>query len=51
MLQVEKARYTIVIDASFRLHGEFYAEKELKVFLWNPWNVFTRMCTRKKGKN
>ena len=40
----------VVIDTSFRLHGEFYAEKELKVFLWNPQNVFTRMHRRKEGK-
>ena len=37
-----------VINVSFRLHGEFYAKKYLKVFLWNPWNVLTRMHRRKK---
>ena len=39
MLQVEKHH---------RFHGEFYAEKYSKVFLWNVWNVLTRMRRRKK---
>ena len=40
-----------VIDASFRLHGEFYAEKYSKIFLWNPWNVSTRISRRMKENN
>ena len=40
-----------VIDASFRLHSEFYAEKYSKVFLWNLWNVLMRMCRTKKNYN
>ena len=32
-----------VINTSFRLYGGFYAEKYSKVFLWNEWNVLTRM--------
>ena len=47
MLKVEKAAYR-VIDTSFRLHDEFYAEKYSKVFLWNAWNVLTRMRRRKR---
>ena len=42
MLQVANTRYR-VIDARFKLHGE-----SSKVFLWNPWNVLTRMHRRKK---
>ena len=42
MLQVENARYR-VIDATFKLHAE-----SSKVFLWNAWNVLTRMHRRKK---
>ena len=40
-----------VIDASFRLHGEFYAEKYSKIFLLNPWNVSTRISRRRKENN
>ena len=36
-----------VIDTSFRLHGEFYAKKCSKVFLWNIWNLLTRIHRRK----
>ena len=48
MLQVEKQDR--IIDASFRLHGEFYSEKYSKGFLWNPWNILTRMRRRNKEK-
>ena len=41
----------MVIDTSFRLHGEFCAEKYSKMFLWNAWNVLMRMHRRKKDKN
>ena len=37
------------IDSSFRLHDQFYTEKYSKVFLWNAWNVLTKM-QRKKGQ-
>ena len=46
MLKVEKATYR-VIDTSFRLHGKLYTEKYSKIFLWNAWNVLTRMRRRK----
>ena len=36
-----------VIDASFRLYGEFQAEKYSMVFLWNSWNDLTRMQRKK----
>ena len=39
-----------VIYTSFRLHGEFQAEEYSKVFLWNPWNVLTKMRRKKKGQ-
>ena len=32
-----------VIDTSFRLHGEFYAENTQRYFLWNKWNVLMKM--------
>ena len=46
----KKGQQDRIVDASFSLSGEFYAEKYLKVCLWNPWNVLTRMCRRKKEK-
>ena len=44
MLQLEKVT---VIDASFRLHIASYSKKS---FLWNAWNVLTRLHRRKKKK-
>ena len=32
----------------FRSHGDFYAEKYSKAFLWNSWNVLTMMYRIKK---
>ena len=45
MLQVGKQDR--VINTSFRFYGKFYAEKYSKVFLWNVWNVLTRILRRK----
>ena len=47
MLQVGQATYRVT-DVSFRHDGKVWAEKYSKVFLWNAWNVLTRMRRRKK---
>ena len=37
-----------VMDASIRLCDEFQSEKYSMAFLWNPWNILTRIRRRKK---
>ena len=39
------SNYTTIIDASFKLCGEFQAKKYSMTFLWNPWNALANGCT------
>ena len=45
MLQVERATYSVILDF---MVNSIYAQKYSDVFLWNAWNVLTRMRRRKK---
>ena len=45
-----KSKQDRVIDATFGCYGDLYAEKYSMEFLWNSWNVLTRIHKKKRKK-